>query len=254
MPAENAAIERNFAPDEWTKQNILKMTQQLKQLGCSFEWNRELATCDPKYYKWTQDLFLKLYDAGLVYQKEVNLHYYKSDVLEKFFKAHVNWDPVDQTVLADEQVDENGCSWRSGAKVEKRYLKQWFVRTTKFAKDLLDGLDDSILKDWRDIIKIQQHWIGECNGIVLDFLLSNEGNSLPVWCDRPEYFRHVSFIALRNSHLLSTTNDYTQVDNDTKKLNITARNPLTGEEITIYVTSSLDFAEGSDTYTGKFNL
>lgn len=96
LPAENAAIDRQIAPEDWTKNNIERMKSQLKQLNCSFEWHRELATCDPEYYRWTQDLFLKLYDAGLAYQQE----------------ALVNWDPVDQTVLADEQVDENGCSWR----------------------------------------------------------------------------------------------------------------------------------------------
>lgn len=96
LPAENAAIDRQIAPEDWTKNNIEHMKSQLKQLNCSFEWHRELATCDPEYYRWTQDLFLKLYDAGLAYQQE----------------ALVNWDPVDQTVLADEQVDENGCSWR----------------------------------------------------------------------------------------------------------------------------------------------
>lgn len=96
LPAENAAIDRQLAPEDWTRNNIERMKTQLKQLGCSFEWHRELATCDPEYYKWTQDLFLKLYEAGLAYQQE----------------ALVNWDPVDQTVLADEQVDENGCSWR----------------------------------------------------------------------------------------------------------------------------------------------
>ncbi|KAJ4448566.1 hypothetical protein ANN_10584 [Periplaneta americana] len=145
LPAENAAIERGIEPSVWTKQNIAHMKEQLQKLGCSFEWDRELATCDPEYYHWTQYLFLRMYEEGLVYRKE----------------ALVNWDPVDQTVLADEQVNDNGCSWRSGAKVEKKMLKQWFIRTTRFSKSLWDGLSDPLLKNWKDIINLQKHWIGE---------------------------------------------------------------------------------------------
>lgn len=118
LPAENAAIERKIDPADWSRRNIQNMKEQLFKLGCTFDAHRELATCDPKYYKWTQELFLKLYDNNLLYQKE----------------AFVNWDPVDQTVLADEQVDENNQSWRSGAVVEKKLLNQWFVKTTVFAK------------------------------------------------------------------------------------------------------------------------
>ncbi|CAF0784021.1 unnamed protein product [Rotaria sp. Silwood1] len=118
LPAENAAFERSEEPDQWTKKNVAYMKQQIKQLGCSFDWKRELSTCDPNYYKWTQYIFLMLYHEGLVYQK----------------KAAVNWDPVDQTVLADEQIDEAGRSWRSGAIVEKKYLKQWFIRTRAFTQ------------------------------------------------------------------------------------------------------------------------
>lgn len=118
LPAENAAIERGVDPAEWTHQNIAKMKEQLMQLGCLFDWDREVSTCSPEYYKWTQELFLKLFERDLAYQQE----------------AYVNWDPVDQTVLADEQIDENNRSWRSGALVEKRLLRQWFVRTTQFAE------------------------------------------------------------------------------------------------------------------------
>ena len=118
LPAENAALERQIDPEEWTIQNIQSMRDQLNKLGCLFDWDREFATCDPKYYKWTQDLFIKLFEKQLVYQRE----------------SYVNWDPVDQTVLADEQVDEHNRSWRSGAKIEKKLLRQWFVKTTAFAK------------------------------------------------------------------------------------------------------------------------
>ncbi|GJQ87681.1 hypothetical protein Trydic_g17499 [Trypoxylus dichotomus] len=194
LPAENAAIERNVLPDNWTKQNIQHMKGQLEQLGCSFDWDRELSTCDADYYRWTQDLFLKLYDAGLVYQR----------------KAQVNWDPVDKTVLADEQVDENGNAWRSGAKVEKKYLKQWFIRTTRFAKELYEGLDSTILEDWRDITKLQKHWIGICDGVTFD-------------CEIME--------------------------NGVKKLNITAENPITKDSIPIFV-ETVDFENGTDHYLG----
>lgn len=118
LPAENAAIEREIDPAVWTNENIETMRNQLKMLNYSFDWDREFATCDPNYFKWTQELFLKLFDKGLAYQKE----------------AYVNWDPVDRTVLAEEQIDVNQRSWRSGALVEKKLLKQWFIRTTAFAK------------------------------------------------------------------------------------------------------------------------
>uniref|UniRef100_A0A3B5MBD8 leucine--tRNA ligase n=1 Tax=Xiphophorus couchianus TaxID=32473 RepID=A0A3B5MBD8_9TELE len=125
LPAENAAIERGLDPEEWTKSNIESMREQLDSLGLCFNWDREITTCLPDYYKWTQYLFIKLFEAGLAYQKEVGMQ--KSG-------AVVNWDPVDQTVLADEQVDESGRSWRSGALVEQKLLTQWFIKTTNYAK------------------------------------------------------------------------------------------------------------------------
>jgi leucyl-tRNA synthetase len=118
LPAENAAIEKKIDPVIWTNENIKMMRNQLMTLNYTFDWDREFMTCDPEYYKWTQELFLKLFDRGLVYQKE----------------AYVNWDPIDQTVLAEEQVNSNQRSWRSGALVEKKLLKQWFIKTTAFAK------------------------------------------------------------------------------------------------------------------------
>jgi len=156
LPAENAANQRGVEPASWTEQNIAQMKDQLKRLGCSFDWNHELSTCSPQYYKWTQNLFLMLHRHGLAYQNE----------------ALVNWDPVDKTVLADEQVDANGCSWRSGAKVEKKLLRQWFIRTSAYAKQLLDGLEDPTLRDWRDIINLQRHWIGECDGYAFNLLMN----------------------------------------------------------------------------------
>ncbi|MGL5075175.1 MAG: class I tRNA ligase family protein, partial [Waterburya sp.] len=125
LPAENAAIDRGIPPAKWTYQNIAQMRDQLKQLGLSIDWDREVATCSPDYYKWTQWLFLQFLDAGLAYQKE----------------AAVNWDPIDQTVLANEQVDSEGRSWRSGAIVERKLLKQWFFKITDYAEKLLQDLD-----------------------------------------------------------------------------------------------------------------
>ncbi|KAJ8963763.1 hypothetical protein NQ314_005396 [Rhamnusium bicolor] len=235
LPAENAAIERQTEPQEWTKHNILHMKKQLQQLGCSFDWDRELTTCDPKYYRWTQDLFLKLHYAGLIYQKE----------------ALVNWDPIDQTVLAEEQVDENGCSWRSGAKVEKKLLKQWFVRTTKFAKDLLDGLDDSVLQDWRDIIKLQKHWIGECNGVNFDFKLTDSDSDefLTLWTSKPEYIEHVKFVAVNVNHTLARREGIKSGER-TVKLSVELENPFNKEKIPVYVTSDIEFLPMTDSYVG----
>lgn len=187
LPAENAAIQRKIPAEKWTQQNIEHMKKQIIELGCSFDWQHsELATCDPEYYKWTQKLFLMLFNEGLAYQRE----------------AIVNWDPVDKTVLADEQVDENGCSWRSGAVVEKKLLRQWFIKTTKFAEQLYKGLEDPVLEDWRDIINLQKHWIGECDGWNFSLKLNNE-QSIDVWSKTPEDFMHASFIAIKKSHLLN---------------------------------------------------
>ncbi|KAF2900671.1 hypothetical protein ILUMI_05517 [Ignelater luminosus] len=236
LPAENAAIERNVAPEDWTKENIQHMKLQLKQLGCSFEWDRELATCDSEYYKWTQELFLKLYDAGLVYQKE----------------AVVNWDPIDKTVLADEQVDENGCSWRSGAKVEHKLLKQWFIRATRFSKDLLEGLDDPILQDWRDIIKIQKHWIGECNGVLFDFDLlkdSKQIDFITLWTSTPEYIEHCNFVAVSPNNTLAKSEGEI-LEDGTKKLFIHAKNPINNESVPIFVTDQIEFLDRTDSYLG----
>ncbi|EDW58267.1 leucine--tRNA ligase, mitochondrial [Drosophila virilis] len=195
LPAENAANQRGVAPADWTQQNIAQMKQQLERLGCSFDWAHELSTSSPQYYRWTQSLFLMLHKHGLAYQNE----------------ALVNWDPVDKTVLADEQVDANGCSWRSGAKVEKKLLKQWFIRTTAFAKQLLDGLDDPRLRDWRDIINLQRHWIGECNGYAFT-LPTSASNLLRVWTANPEHLKDPhAFLVLRSKHFLAQLPDADQL-------------------------------------------
>ncbi|GAB6021672.1 hypothetical protein CHUAL_004254 [Chamberlinius hualienensis] len=232
LPAENAAIERDIHPEVWTKQNISNMKQQLEELRCCFDWNTELATCDPEYYRWTQYLFLKLFENGLAYQKE----------------AYVNWDPKDQTVLADEQVDENGRSWRSGAKIEKKLLKQWFLKTTQFSKALSDGLSDPMLEDWRDIISIQKHWIGDCNGTWFTFKLENsETNSINVWTKNPEAIFGAAFIAIAPHNPISFQHNSCDEDH---KLDVTAIHPFTNQPIPVFISKDYTYFNGTDAHLG----
>ncbi len=187
MPAENAARLNNLDPKEWTEKNILVMKSQLKQLGLSIDWDKEISTCSPEYYKHQQQFFLELYDKGLVYRKE----------------NYVNWDPVDQTVLANEQVID-GKGWRSGATVERKKLNQWFFSISKFSEDLLVGLDD--LNEWPNKVKImQKNWIGKSFGCEIDFKI--EGN-LPIknikcFTTRPDTLFGFSFLAVSIDHPLS---------------------------------------------------
>ncbi len=187
MPAENAARENNLNPKEWTNKNISTMKTQLKKLGLSIDWDREISTCSEEYYKHQQLFFLELYNKDLVYRKE----------------NYVNWDPVDQTVLANEQVID-GRGWRSGAIVERKKLNQWFFNISKFSQELLDGLDE--LKDWPNKVKVmQKNWIGKSFGCEITF--QTEG-SLPVkeikcFTTRPDTLHGFSFIALSVDHEIS---------------------------------------------------
>ena len=177
LPAENAARQRGLDPRQWTESNIAAMRLQLDALGISFDWDRQISTCDPGYYRWTQWLFLQLHSQGLAYQKE----------------AMVNWDPVDETVLANEQVDANGRSWRSGALVEQRSLRQWFFRITDFAEPLLEGLQQ--LPGWpTQVKKMQEAWIGRSTGVLVQF------GPLTVFTTRVETLMGVSFIAVAPHH------------------------------------------------------
>ena len=184
LPAENAAIERGISPSIWTKQNIAHMKSQLKLLGLSVDWDKEFATCDEEYYVWTQYLFLELHKAGLVYQKE----------------SEVNWDPIDKTVLANEQVDSEGKSWRSGATVEKKLLNQWFLRITNYADELLKDLDK--LNDWPDRVKIMQdNWIGKSIGSNINFKISGHPQeTLTVFTTRPDTLFGVTYLAISVNH------------------------------------------------------
>ncbi|KAL8590252.1 hypothetical protein ACOMHN_006368 [Nucella lapillus] len=241
LPAENAAIERGEKPDQWTYENIASMRQQLDQLGCSFDWHREFATCDPAYYRWTQYLFLKMLEAGLVYQKE----------------GEVNWDPVDMTVLADEQIDEAGRSWRSGAMAEKRYLKQWYIKTTAMAQSLYEGLEEVDQDLWGDIVQLQRHWIGQCDGTRLRWdvqsVAGEQYDPLHIYTSTPEAVYGVAFIAVSPQHRLNQPALYQEnIHPDAKDipLSLRARHPFTSDYLPIVVSSSLEFDDFNDTQLG----
>ena len=190
LPAENAAIERGVDPGAWTDQNIASMRGQLDQLGLSIDWDREVATCHADYYRWTQWLFLQFLDSGLAYQKD----------------ATVNWDPIDQTVLANEQVDGDGRSWRSGALVEKRKLRQWFLKITDYAQQLLDDL--SKLDGWPERVRtMQANWIGRSTGAELQFTVvdgagDDTAERITVFTTRPDTIFGASYVVLAPEHPL----------------------------------------------------
>ncbi|XP_015447229.1 probable leucine--tRNA ligase, mitochondrial isoform X3 [Pteropus alecto] len=251
LPAENAAIERNLHPESWTQSNIKCMRKQLDRLGLCFSWDRvsrlffleEITTCLPDYYKWTQYLFIKLYEAGLAYQKE----------------ALVNWDPVDQTVLANEQVDEHGCSWRSGAKVEQKYLRQWFIKTTAYAKAMRDALAD--LPEWYGIKGMQAHWIGDCVGCHLDFTLKVDGQvtgeKLTGYTATPEAIYGTSHVAITPSHRL--LRGHSALKEAFEKALVPGRdcltpvravNMLTQQEVPVIILAKADFEGSLDSKIG----
>ena len=262
LPAENAAIQRGVHPAKWTYQNINQMRQQLQSLGISFDWDKEVTTCSPDYYKWTQWIFLQFLNAGLAYQKE----------------SAVNWDPVDQTVLANEQVDNEGRSWRSGAKVERKLLKQWFLKITDYAEALLSDLDS--LPGWSDRVKLmQQNWIGKSTGAYLEFPILGDdrqaGDSkIGVFTTRPDTAYGVTYVVLAPEHPLTlqvTTPDRRQaveafIDEvsqqsemdrtaeDKPKRGIptggTAINPFTGEDIPILIADYVLYEYGTGAVMG----
>jgi leucyl-tRNA synthetase len=187
MPAENAAKQNNLNPKTWTENNIQIMKSQLKQLGLSIDWDREISTCSPDYYKHQQKLFLELYDKGLVYRKE----------------SYVNWDPIDKTVLANEQVID-GKGWRSGAIVERKKLNQWFFKISHFSEELLSDL--KLLNEWPDKVKtMQKNWIGKSFGCEIDFKIegSKDIQSIKCYTTRPDTLFGFSFLALSIDHPLS---------------------------------------------------
>ncbi len=185
LPAENAAIKHGLPPAQWTRSNIAYMKDQLKRLGFGYDWDRELATCDPDYYRWEQWLFTRLMEKGLAYRKT----------------AMVNWDPVDQTVLANEQVID-GKGWRSGAPVEKREIEQWFVRITDYADELLNALDD--LPGWPEQVRtMQRNWIGRSEGVYMEFGIAGSDERLGIYTTRPDTVMGVTYVAVAAEHPLA---------------------------------------------------
>ncbi|HEY9635178.1 MAG TPA: leucine--tRNA ligase [Coleofasciculaceae cyanobacterium] len=257
LPAENAAIQRGIHPAKWTYENIAHMKGQLKPLGLSLDWNCELATCSPEYYKWTQWIFLQFLQAGLAYQKE----------------AAVNWDPIDQTVLANEQVDSEGRSWRSGAKVERKLLRQWFLKITDYAEELLNDLDK--LAGWPERVKLMQaNWIGKSVGAYLEFPIVGLDEKIAVFTTRPDTVYGVTYVVLAPEHPLTpkvtTTEQKAAVETfiqdvaqeselertaeDKPKRGIPtggkAINPFTGEEIPIWIADYVLYEYGTGAVMG----
>ncbi len=219
MPAENAARENKLNPRDWTNKNINTMKSQLKRLGLSIDWDREISTCDENYYKHQQIFFLELLDKGLVYRKE----------------NYVNWDPVDETVLANEQVID-GKGWRSGATVERKKLSQWFFNISKFSQDLLDGLDE--LKTWPNKVKImQKNWIGKSFGCEINFEVEGDLPVKKIKCftTRPDTLFGFSFLALSVDHEISNfyaeNKDFLKFKEECSKTGTTEEAIAIGEKI-----------------------
>ena len=192
LPAENAAIERGIHPGKWTIENISSMRAQLKTMGLSYDWDREVTTCSPDYYRHEQKMFLDFLKAGLAYRK----------------KSWVNWDPVEHTVLANEQVVD-GKGWRSGAPVERRQLSQWFLSISDYAEELLAAIEK--LDKWPDRVRLMQHnWIGRSEGAEVHFNIEKTDQKIEVFTTRPDTLYGASFIALSAQHPLAR---YWQADN-----------------------------------------
>ncbi|MAR93318.1 MAG: leucine--tRNA ligase [Pseudomonadota bacterium] len=250
LPAENAAIKNQVAPARWTYENIDYMKAQLKRLGFGYDWQRELATCQPEYYRWEQWFFTKLYEKGLVYKK----------------MATVNWDPVDQTVLANEQVID-GRGWRSGALVEQREIPQWFIKITDYAEELLADLDR--LEHWPEQVKtMQRNWIGRSQGVELQFELPGH-DPLVVYTTRPDTLLGVSYVAVAAQHPLArqvaankpavaafieecSHNKMAEAELATMEkkgvfTGLMARHPITGEEVPVWVANFvlMDYGSGA---------
>ncbi len=249
MPAENAAIKRGVPPAKWTYQNIADMRGQFKRLGYAYDWRREITTCKPEYYRWEQWLFTKLFEKGLVYRKN----------------SIVNWDPVDQTVLANEQVID-GRGWRSDALVERREIPQWFMKITAYADELLEYLDK--LDGWPDSVRsMQRNWIGRSEGIELSFDVEDEDERLTVFTTRPDTLMGVTYMAVAAEHPLATkaaSSDpkVASFIEDCKKmqaaeaametmekkgmpLGISAIHPITGEKVPLWVANFVLMSYGT---------
>ncbi|MFY0641508.1 MAG: class I tRNA ligase family protein, partial [Bermanella sp.] len=185
LPAENAAIKNNTAPGKWTDENIAYMKGQLNSLGFGYDWDRELATCKPEYYRWEQWFFTKLVEKGLAYKKV----------------SAVNWCPNDQTVLANEQVIDN-CCWRCDTPIQRKEIPQWFIRITDYAEELLNDLDQ--LDEWPEKVKaMQRNWIGKSQGVEMSFGIKGREDTLDVYTTRPDTLMGVSYLAVAAGHPLA---------------------------------------------------
>ena len=246
MPAENAARQNNLSPKKWTEDNIGIMKTQLKQLGFSIDWDREISTCSEDYYKHQQKLFLELYDKGLVYKKE----------------SYVNWDPIDKTVLANEQVVD-GRGWRSGALVERKKLNQWFFKISTFSEELLDGLDG--LDEWPEKVRtMQKNWIGKSNGCEIDFKVtgSDKVNSIKCYTTRPDTLFGISFLALSADHpvakLFENNKEFIEFKNECSKTGTTeesiAQANKIGFKTNLLATNPLDANTKVPVYFANFVL
>ncbi|MFK5208127.1 leucine--tRNA ligase [Glaesserella parasuis] len=239
LPAEGAAVKNKTAPAKWTYENIEYMKNQLKALGFGFDWDREVTTCHPEYYKWEQWFFTELYKKGLVYKKT----------------STVNWCPNDETVLANEQVHE-GCCWRCDTPVEQKEIPQWFIKITDYAEQLLNDLDRLPL--WPDQVKtMQRNWIGRSEGVEITFKVKGTDQTLPVYTTRPDTFFGVSYVAVAAAHPLATLAaennpalaafiqeakntkvaeaDIATMEKKGMATGLFAIHPLTGEEVPVWV-------------------
>ena len=250
LPAENAAIKNKTHPQTWTDENISVMKKQLKSLGYSYDWNKEIKTCDPSYYKFEQEFFIKLYEKGLVYKK----------------KSLVNWDPVDKTVLANEQVID-GKGWRSGADVELKEIDQWFIKITDYAEELNTALDDL---DWPENVKtMQKNWIGKSKGATVKFQVTDSKEFIEVFTTRPDTIYGVTFLGISPHHNISkklaqenqdikefiadcsrnkaAEADLSKAEKKGFKTNLSATHPLTGKTVPIWIINYvlIDYGSGA---------
>jgi leucyl-tRNA synthetase len=250
LPAENAAIQKKVAPAAWTRKNIAQMKTQLQQLGLSYDWDKEITTCDPSYYRWTQWLFIQMFKKGLAYRK----------------KAWVNWDPVDQTVLANEQVVD-GRGWRSNALIERKEIHQWFLKITDYTEPLIKDLDT--LPHWPQAIKqMQKNWIGASKGCLINFAVEGH-DTLQAFTTRPDTLMGVSALALASEHPLAEAmaahspelaafikecqhtpvSEQAMATLEQKGIDtgLTAMHPITGEPVPIWVTNYVLMQYGTGT-------
>ena len=244
LPAENAAIKFGTHPQDWTISNIENMKTQLQKLDLDLDWDRELATCNENYYRYQQELFIDLYNAGLAYKKD----------------ALVNWDPVDQTVLANEQVID-GKGWRTGAIVEQKTLSQWFFKITHYAEELLSDLENLTL--WPEKVKVmQRNWIGKSVGAEIEFNLPKINKKIKIFTTRPDTIYGASFIAISINHkivsdlideseVIKIKKQFNELQNDKEKigipLSVNCINPITNESIPLYIANFVldNYGEGA---------